>query len=793
MKLFISAILFLTGIVTGFSQTSVHGTVRNAEDQAPLPAVYIYRVSKADSSIRLLTTTDSLGKFHFETRDTLTVTLRIASAGFESHTLTFEPRQASIELDPVYLSPATMLLNALVVRSAATSFTNAAGNTVIRIADNKELSTTPNALETLRRIPGLIVNGENAILMGNGVSPEVFIDGKPLHLNGTELVSYLQGLSPERVLSVELITNPSARYDGEFKAILDIKLKKIAHADWTAGYSGQTDQNELTATYQNLNVAFNRHPLQAFAALNYAGGKTIYRYAAFQHLPDSRFMTTRLYQANHQHNYNLQTGLEYTIDPNNRLRASIRYYRPDNNRDRRGNILTLAQNKEDTAFHYSNTNPLHYEQKNLAISLDYGLKLKNFQLDLLANRLSVRNAQNDDFLNTNVADGSRIDYWESDLRNRFLINSLQADLSQKFKSWTMEGGIKTVNSVSENHLRFDVWNPGDGSLAYDPTRSNIFEYTEKIRAFYLAFTGTWNKFTFNGGLRTELTRSVSNSISLDSVVNNRYIKWLPSFSASYPVTDHQDITFSFSSRLTRPNFTQLNPFRSYFSVFNYWIGNPYLLPATRSQFRISYRYRQFRIETDFGRERDVLARYPMYDPVTNEMAFLGANFPQKTFANAVISFPVTITPWWKLSYQFSGYYNKEKTPYLNEVFNLDVYNYITRLNQTFSLPRNTVLNLLVNYESQTGNSLYIIRPMHNVDLSVQKTWLQGNLSVKLAFLDIFDTYRQYLIFRRKDIIDNELYHWWGARKAQFTLSYNLGNSKFNTRRHTVSDEESRTR
>lgn len=790
MKLFL---LFLFGTVTAFSQTSIRGIVSNTENREPLSSAYIYRVSAADSSIRLLTITDSLGRFQLELQDTSQVTLRIAAVGFESRTIVLQPGQASIELDPIYLSPGTTLLDAVVVRSAVPSFTSSAGNTVFRIAANPELSTTPNVMETLKRIPGLMVSGENAILMTNGVSPEVFIDGKPLHLNGPELVSYLQGLSPERVLSVELITNPPARYDGEFKAIIDIRLKKTTRTGWTAGYSGQLEQNELTGTYQNLNLALNRHPLQVFATFNYAGGKTIYRYAAFQHLPDTRFMTTRLYQANGQNNYNLQTGLEYAIDSKNNLRALVRYYRPDNDRERRGDILTLAQNKKDTAFHYLNTNPLHYEQKNLALTLDYALKLKNFQLDLLANRLAVRNAQNDDFLNTNAADGSRIDYWESDLKNRFLIHSLQADLSQKLKNWTVEGGIKTVNSVSANHLRFDVWNPGSESLIYDPARSNVFQYTEKIRAFYLAFTGTWEKLTLNGGLRTEHTRSVSQSVSLDSVVHNRYTKWLPSLSAVYTINPHQDITFSFSGRLTRPNFTQLNPFRFYFSVFNYWIGNPYLLPAARTQLAVSYRYRQFRIEAHLGKERDVLARYPMYDSLTNEMAFLGANFPQKNFANVVISFPVTITPWWKLSYQFSGYYNKEKTPYLNEVFDLNVYNYVTRLNQTFSLPRNTVLNLLVNYESQTGNSLYIIRPMHNIDLSVQKTWIQGNLSVKLAFLDIFDTYRQYLVFRRKDIINNEFYHWWGARKAQLTLTYNLGNSRFNTHRPTVTDEEARTR
>lgn len=774
-----------------FSQTAVRGTIRNSETQKPVSSANIYLVSEADS--RFLAVTDSLGRFHFEVDDKTKITIRITSVGYESSTVTVELDSSLVALDTLYLRPGFTFLDEVVVKSGSTTMTTRTGNTVVRVVDNKELTTTQNFMETLKRIPGLIVDGENAILMGNGVPPEVFIDGRPLHLSGMELISYLQGLSPERVLSVELITNPSARYDGEFKAIIDIKLKKESDTGWAASYTGQVDQNEYTSTFQNLNLTVDRSKLHAFATLNYAGGNTIYRYAAFQHLPNTNFMTTRLDQVSGLNNYNLQAGLEYTVRDKSKFGALLRYYHPTFDRDRTGSILTADRSREDTVFHYLNTNPLHFEQRNLGVTLNYGLKLENFQMDLLANRLYVQNSQNDDFLNSDARNGMRLDYWESDLRNRFLINSFQADITREFDDWKLEGGFKAVNSNSDNQLRFDTWDEANGSLSFDTTRSNVFEYSERINAAYLAFSGNVGKIALNAGLRAEHTHAVSNSITLDSVVTNSYLNWLPSISARYGIANHQDITLSFSSRVTRPNFTELNPFRFYFSVFNYRVGNPYLLPARRNQFKINHRFKQLLIETNFGIERDVLGRYPMYDSVTNEMAFLGTNFPRNKFANIVLNFPHEIRPWWQMSYQFSGYYNKEETPYLDEIFNLDVYNYVTRLNQTFSLPKNTVLNLLVNYQSSAGYSLYIIEPMHNVDLSVQKTWLQGKLNAKLAFLDLFDTYRQYLIFRRKDIINNELSHWFGMRKAQFSITYNVGNTTSKARSQTVSDEESRVR
>lgn len=791
-KILITFILFISTVVA-FSQTVVRGTIRNT-DNHPLASANIYLVSVADSSSSFLARTDSLGRFHFETTVKPKIILSIAAIGYERYTTVVELSSAVTELGTLHLKPSTTLLNEVVVKSKIPSVaTTENGNTLIRIADHKEFTATANFLDALKRVPGIVVNGENAILMGNGVQPEVFVNGKPLHLNGAELISYLQGLSPERVLSIELIANPSARYDGEFKAIIDIKLKRERNAGWAASYTGQVDQNEYTSTNQNVNLSFNRNNLQAFATFNYEGGKTIYRYAAFQHLPNTNFMTTRLYQANGQNNYNLQTGIEYTINEKNRLGALIRYYSPTNERERQGSILILDKAQKDIVFNSLNVNPLHYAQKNLAVTLNYGLRLKDFQFDILMNRLSVKNKQYDDFFNLDAAYARRLDYWKSDLKNQFLINSLQADLSRKFNDWEIEGGFKIVHSNSANQLRFDVWEKTSGELSYDPSRSNVFEYTEKIKAAYLNFSGKVGKITLNGGLRAEYTNTVSNSITLDSVVSNDYLKWLPSISASYRITDNQNIALSFSSRLTRPNFGQLNPFRSYFSVFNYWIGNPYLLPARRDQFKINYRFKQILVEANFGVERDVLARYPVYDLVTNEMAYLGTNLPQKKFANIVLSFPVEVKPWWQMNYQLSGYYSKEKTPYLNEIFDLDIYNYIVRLNQTFSLPGNTALNLLVNYESKSGNSLYIFKPLYNVDISVQKKWLQGKLNTKLAFLDIFNTYSQYLIFRRKDILNNELSHWWGMRKAQFSITYNFGNVGAKTQKQAVSEEDLRTR
>ncbi len=772
-------------------QTTVRGTVKNASDQRPVAAASLYLLSALDGTSHFLTQPDSLGKFEFKLTEKAKAVVSIRALGHQSLTISISPDSALVQLQ-LFMDPVSTQLNQVVITSASTGMT-ASGNTMVQVGNNKSFTTTQNFLETLKRIPGIIVNGENAISMASGVQPEVFINGRPLQLSGTELISYLQGLSPEKVQSVELISNPSARYDGEYKAILDIRLKRQNELGWAASYTGQVDQNQYTAHYQNLNLNLNRGKLQGFANFNFAGGSTIYRYAAFQHLPNTNFQTTRMLQGNAQQNFGLQTGLDYIPNERNSFGAVLRYYNPLNERKRDGSILSLARGSEETVFHYLNTNPLEYSQRNLALNLSYKLNLKNFQMDILAGRLSVANNQNDDFLNTDAHSGIQLDHWKSDLANRFRIYSGQVDISRRIGEWKTEAGVKLVSSVSSNALRFDVAQKPGGPLLFDARRSNEFQYSEQVQAAYLSFFRSMGKFTISGGLRAEHTRSLSNSITLDSVATSSYLKWLPSISTSYRISTDQDLSLSYSSRLTRPNFSQLNPFRSYFSVLNYWIGNPYLLPSTRNQFKVNYRYKQLLVESSFGTERDVLGRYPMYDRTINEIAFMGANFPKSRFANIIIGFPINIRPWWQLNYQFSGYYFKETVPYLNEVISIGVYNYVTRLNQTFSLPKDISVNLLVNYGSRSGNSLYIIRQAYNFDLGIQKKWLKGKMTTKIGALDIFDTSRQYLVFRRKDLIDNEFYHWFGNQKAQFSLSYNFGSKPYNARKQSASEEESRVR
>jgi ferric enterobactin receptor len=666
------------------------------------------------------------------------------------------------------------------------------GNIVVNIANNRNFKTSTHILEVLRKTPNVTVDAEDGIFIGGRITPAIFIDGKPIVMSTQELQTYLRSLSPEMVESIEINTNPSAKYDAEFKGIIDIKLKKNSTLGWKGNYNGNIYVNNFNYRENSFNLSFNTEKIAYNVQLGYNNGISTYRYNALQKLANTNVMRTGTYQQDESKVYNFQAGIDFRINNKNRLGLNVRGNFRENDRIRLGSLYTTDKNETQLLFNTESENPTLYNQNNYGITTDYSFQNKNFKISFLGNYLSVENKQKDDFINKDKPTSQLLSYWKSDLLNKINIYTAQIDASQKFGNITVEAGAKYSRSDTKNNIRYDTLSVNN-HFVFDPTRSNMFSYKEKIFAMYLAYNQKFDKLQINAGLRFEDTESISDAITADSIVSRNYLEWLPSFNANYAFNKNHELSLSYSRKITRPVFSQLNPFRFYFSPLNYWIGNPYLQPSFTTQFKATYRYKSWVTSFTVGKEKDVMVRYPLYNPETNVLEYLGTNLPYRNFAVLETNFPVKIAKWWNLNAQVSGFYNHEFRPYLDEVFALKVYNYEIRLNQIFSLPEGFTINLFANYESKTGNSLYIIKPRYTVDISLQKSWFDNRLNTKLSFNNILDSSDQKLEFRHKQIMDNRFTHWWGSRRIILALSYNFGRSKYQAKEVQRADEESRAR
>ncbi|KAA2221081.1 TonB-dependent receptor domain-containing protein [Chryseobacterium sediminis] len=687
---------------------------------------------------------------------------------------------------------ATTTISEIILQSVPRKMKLNDGNLVVSVAGNKDFKTSIHLLDVLRKTPGVTVDQEDGIFIGGRITPAIFIDGKPVVMSNQEIQAYLRSLSPEMVESIEVNTNPSSKYDAEFKGIIDIKLKKNTSLGWKASYNSNVYINKFNYRENAFNTSYHTGKVTYSLQAGYNEGISSYRYQALQRLANTNIMRTHTYQEDFGKVYNIQMGADFRLNDKNRLGISLRGNFRNNDRIRNGSLFTTDKNETQTILNTASENPTRYLQNNYGITTDYSFQNKGFKFSFLGNYLSVKNKQDDDFINRDQATANLLSYWKSDLLNKINIYTAQIDASQKINNADIEAGVKYSNSNTQNNIRYDTLSVGN-QFVFDPARSNVFSYKEKIWAGYLSYKQKIGNLQINAGLRFENTNSISNAITVDSVVARNYLKWLPSLSANYTFNKSSELSLSYSRKITRPVFSQLNPFRFYFSPLNYWIGNPYLLPSFTSQIKATYRYKNWITSLTLGKEKDVMTRYPLYNPETNVLEYLGTNLPYRNFAVLETSFPIRITKWWNLTSQIAGYYNYEFRPYLDEVFALNIYNYEVRLNQVFSLPKGFTVNLFANYESKTGNSLYIIKPRYTIDVSVQKSWFDNKLNTKIGFNNLLDSYEQRLEFRHKQIMDNRFTHWWDSSRLVFSLNYSLGSSKYQVKETQKTEEENRAR
>lgn len=695
-----------------------------------------------------------------------------------------------LHLGSIYLSPSANQLSEVTIAGAKPPFQRLADKLVLNITGNQLFAVSGNVLDILKKVPGLEVSGDGTIQMSGRITPGVFIDGRPAPMSAEELQNFLRSLTPDMISSIEVINTPSGRYDGEYKGIIDIRLKRDETLGWRGTLSSSLQRNQQTLSENNLSLSYKTGKTIYTARMNYTGGHNIRRYSALQHLANSNIMATNTETVTRNNSPGIQLGADYSIRKNQRVAVLLRGSRYNQQLHAYNTLFTTDAAARNVVSHTESNNNSVPVQRNFGANVYYSLDHRAGRLDVQGTLLSIRNQRHEDIQNKPIGQTEPESYWKTDMQNNILVRMAQADFSGNAGKGKLGAGAKFTFTTTNNDLRYDTLTSG-GIFKPDSGRSNNFRYQEYITAGYISYSGSRNKLSYDLSLRVENTHTIAHAITTNEQHIRNYLTWLPSANVTYAWGSNRQINLSYSHRITRPEFSQLNPFRFYFSPLNYWEGNPNLRASTTKMLRLSYTQKTLNITAQLGRESDPMARYPEYDSATNILQYLGKNLPYNDFASLEISFPVTVTPWWKMQHTLRGNYKKEQMPYHNFTFAIPVTDYSVNGSQLFTLPKGITFDLSYYYRSHTGNSIYYIQPIGNIDLGIQKSWLKGALNSRINFYDVFDTQRVQLIFREKKIMNNRLQHWFGARRLVVALTYSFGKSTYKSKQSSRQEEEIR--
>lgn len=788
IKPFWAAAILVFANLHSNSQT-IRGQIRDENAKAvSFATVSLLRLP--DSSLLIQQVTDSSGRFSIIHRQSGNFLLRLSAVGYRVLNRELSLTTTDLDLGLLTMNADPELMSAVVINGARPVFQRQADRLVVNVSGNQFFRTAANGMDVLRKIPGLEVNYDGSLQLSGRVTPTVFIDGKPVPMNAVELQQYLQTLTPEMIASIELISNPSAQYDGEHKGIIDIKLKKDQALGWKGAISSNLQVNQYAYSDNSLLLTFKK-PETAFTLRGgYSGGSSIYRYEAYQQLANTNWMRTKNGVSTLFNNFNIQLGTEHNFSKHHRAEFLLRTSHNLRNLDAFGTLHTTDAAVKDLVSLIGTDNTSAPSQRSYAASFNYSGSFGKTQLQWLNNILEIRTRQQENIISQDLLSPALLLHWKTSLVNDISIKSTQADLTTVSGKSKFGAGAKFAYSNTVNDSRYDTLDT-QNRFVPDESRNFLFRYSEYIGAAYLMWSATFSKLTYTASLRVENTNTIADAPKISTTTKRSFWHWLPSASINFLADEDDQIQVNFSRKLTRPVFSELYPFRIYNSPLNYFTGNPYLTPAVTTSLNLSWTHRHLNASFFIGRENDPLGRYPKYDPVTNVLEYLGKNFDHKDFANLELSWPVEITKWWRMSNTVGAYYVKETIPYFEYTFSVPLKYFILNGSQVFTLPGKLTLDLSYYYKSWNGNSLYRSKPNSNIDIGLQRTWWKGKLNSKLSLHDIFNTYKVVYIFREKQIINNTLSHWPGMRRVALTLSYNFGRSTYKAKQQSRNEEESR--
>jgi outer membrane receptor protein involved in Fe transport len=310
------------------------------------------------------------------------------------------------------------------------------------------------------------------------------------------------------------------------------------------------------------------------------------------------------------------------------------------------------------------------------------------------------------------------------------IYSFKSDLTIPYKGGRFEAGVKSSYVSNDNEVDYRR-QLSDKSWIAD-NRSNHFIYDENINAAYVNANTQLGKWSFQGGLRVENTVAKGHQVTNDSTFKRNFTNLFPSAFVSYAANKTNTVTLSYSRRITRPSYQDLNPFTFFLDSLTYRVGNPYLLPQFTHNIELSYALMsKFIFAVNYNHTNDVISQILRQNNV-EKITFLTAENVAK-FRNMGLSVtaPVAVAKWWNANLFTNIYNNRYEGVYNNEEIDIAFTSFTANLTNTFTIKPGFTAELSGFYRYRGVDQLSVVEPLYQMSVAASKTILQGKGTLRL--------------------------------------------------------------
>ena len=774
---------------------TISGTIKD-DGNLSIPYANIVVLQAQDSTVVTGTSSDDNGQFTISSVVAGNYILKTSFIGFEDHFLPLNISQDVSNVLIVLKEEAEALSEVEIVVKKPT-FKREADRLIFNV-ENTSLSEG-NMIEVLRSTPGVLVL-DNSISVKNS-SPTIYINDRKVHLTMEEVVELLKGTPASNIKSVEVITNPPARYDADSGNIINIVMSK----NLITGYRGSIFSNITQGVFPRSNMGisqfFKSSKLSVYANYSYNDEKIDrvnreqIEYFDVNGNPDQTWLT-KLDRNYWSETHNVNANLDYDFDEHNQMSFStnmvfLPYYKY---LTRGQTFISPAEQGEIARFNSINLS--RDKKKNLGFNLDYVHTFKKDNATLSFNAHTTiydyrrKQRVNSDYF---LADDSFLENNIFRTRSDQATNIYTTQLDYALpigETAKLEAGLKYSNVQTESMIiQRDI--EGNQEII-DPTNTDAFEYDENVFAAYLGFNKEWEKWDVTLGVRAEQTNIEGESMLSNEKNTQDYLEFFPNASIMFTASDNLSLHSTYNRRIQRPNYNDLNPFQFFLNDNTLVTGNPALQPVFMDHFTLGATFNDtYTLEVYYIRSQDNISEVPLQDNATNIISYTPINLDETHDFGIDFLAYFNITDRWTTSFVTSVYRVEDRIRINNNNIDLNQWANYSELSNSLSFLEDNSLSMdfTLIFSSRNLQGLQRIeRAQLFSDLSIRKTMLKGKGAVSLAVSNLFNAQHYYL--RTKFVNQNSLlFTNLDDRYVRLGFRYRFGNTKLSTNQKDITKNE----
>lgn len=676
--------------------------------------------------------------------------------------------------------------------------------------DQSLVSEGGSASDLLQNVPSVQTDIEGNVSLRGSAGVRVLIDGKPSLIAGGNIAQILQSIPASSIESVELITNPSAKYDAEGQSgIINIVLKKNKKLGFNGNLSLSAGNRD---TYNaNTSLSFQNKKINLYGNYGYRYGNRIGGgYNNIRYLnPSNPLLTSGFAEQSTDSkdlnkSHNLKAGIDYYLAEKTVMSFSsgINIRNQDENELLNINRLGASRNP----IELSNRNNLEDGKgTSYDLNLDFSQKFKNPKEELTAN-FGFSEGDNDNFqiYNTNIynQNGLTVNDLEIQQTDRYSFNrnyNAQVDYTVPMgKTGKIEAGLRSQIRISESSTYAEETSPVDGAFNFNYALSNEFNNKDQVHAAYVNYQNQYKNFGYQVGLRAEDAALDTRLGAYDINSNLNYTPGRVAYTRLYPsifltqkFKDDQQVQLSYSRRVNRPRGWDTNPFLDVSDPFNYRQGNVNLLPEDVHAFELSHSkfWPKFSLISSLylRQTNDVIQRIRTEPDVNGITITTPQNLTRSINSGLELIGKFDLFKAWNFTANVNLYQSKIQGVPAFGILENSGFSYNTNLTNNFVLPYSITLQIRAEYRSREVMAQGIRKAMYGVDAGA-KYDINKKASLSLNVRDVFASRKwQMQTTGSTSVVDFS--RLWGGTQANLTFSYRFGKTDFSFKKTKKSDEQ----